>query len=210
MEHLKFSIVLEHTAYSLASAGAAVVFSLVLGWLFAKFACFVRRHPSKISRASALLPIRATVFGLAGATYLSHLMMMMYVMHFGLTANWVFVASAVAMTCIGTWGIACSLTKKWLPDPVDQSLLSIIHTLFVVAPWLCLRPGALVAGGGLGSVEMRGATQLNLDPIGWAVLAIALISLGIDLVLGICRFYMAQFPALNKKDSEQDGTGQPM
>ena len=192
MEHLEFSIVLEHTAYSLASAGAAVVLSLGLGWLFAKLSYFVLRRHCKISSFAIILPIRAAVFGIAGTTYLSHLVMMMYVIHFGLTANWVFVASTVAMTSVGAWSVASFLTWKWLPDARDRSFLPFIHTVFVVAPWLCLRPGRIVAGGGLGSTEMGGIAQLDLGPIGWAVLAIALISLAIDLCFGIGRFWATQ------------------
>ena len=207
MEHLEFSIVLEHAAYSLASAGAAVVLSLGLGWLFAKLSYFVLRRRGKLSSATIMLPIRATVFGIAGTTYLSHLGMMMYVRHFGLTANWVFVASSVAMTCVGAWSVASFLTWKWLPDARERSLLPFIHTVFVVSPWLCLRPGHIVAGGGLGSMEMGGMTQLNLEPVGWAVLAIALISLAIDLCFGIGRFCVTQLVTRQRREKSEQSNG---
>ena len=204
MEHLDLSIVLEHTAYSIASAGAAVVLSLGLGWLFARLTFFVRRHHNKLSSAAIILPIRATVFGIAGTTYLSHLGMMMYVRHFGLTANyWVFVASTVAMTCVGAWSVASFLTWTWLPDTRDKSLLRFIHTVFVLAPWLCLRPGRFVAGGGLGSTEMRGVAQFNFEPIGWAVLAVAIISLAIDLCFGIGRFCVPKCVTRQRKEKSE-------
>lgn len=188
MEHLEFSIVLEHTTYSLISATAAVILSLGLGWLLAMLTFHFRRQKGKLSSVASMFPVRATVFSLAGTIYLSHYGMMKYMVHFGPTANWVFVASTTAMTCFGSWVVATYLIRKWLPDAIsDRSLIPLIHSLFVMAPWLCLRPGRMVGGGGLGSTEIRATTQLDFEALNWAILAISLIALTIDLCFGAGR-----------------------
>lgn len=196
MNEIELNIVIEHVAYSLLSAVAAVILSVGMGWIFAKLTQLILNRSGRWSCALALFPGRAIVFSVAGASYLSAFGFMVYVIHFGFASYWVFFSTTIALTSIGAWIFASTLLHKYHPSIRTGNLFSFVRTIFVAAPWLCIRPGRLVGGGGLGSSEIGSATRLDIEGVSEAVLVVVLLAVTIDLLFGIGCFITA---LLNKK-----------
>ena len=187
---IDYSVFLHHAGYSVAAALIATGISLGLGWLFGKLIVRIDKNWSFFREFSTLIPMRTAVFGVAATSFLSPLGLMYFVLYFGLTQFWTLYSASVALIVVGTW-----LSTNIFLDAAsirwsERRVFRLVRTLFVVSPWICIRPGQFTGGGGAGTPMAKGVAQLNFDPVIAAVMWVAVLSLLLDFVFGVWEFVL--------------------